>query len=133
MKRDHDCDLLLEDAEKTLGSLGACINSALDENKSKTDVTKEVFGLGKHLLKLGYDTTKCAVKYTPKAIATASRAKRELSHTATAAYQTLHKGYREQKLEEKIRQLRDTQSVSGEPNTFIWDTPQTATPASGEE
>ena len=100
-----DCDLLLNDAEKVLGSIGNCIDAAVDDKKSKMDVAKGVFGIGKNLLKFGFTGTTCIVKNTPKAIATVASAKRQLTDTITEEYAKYQKEQKEEALEEKIKQL----------------------------
>ena len=100
-----DCDLLLNDVEDVFGSLGNCLESAFDERKSKMDVAKGVFGIGKNLLKFGFNGTKCVVKHTPKAIATVADAKRKVIDGATEEYSKFQKEQKEQALEEKIKQI----------------------------
>ena len=104
-KEKSDCDLLLNDVEDVFGSLGNCLESAFDERKSKMDVAKGVFGIGKNLLKFGFNGTKCVVKHTPKAIATVADAKRKVIDGATEEYSKFQKEQKEQALEEKIKQI----------------------------
>jgi len=65
-----------------------------------------IFGMGKNLLKLGFDGTVCAVKNTPKAIATVADAKRKLIDAGTEEYYKAKKKQEEQALEEKIRRFK---------------------------
>jgi len=104
-KQKSDCDLLLSDVENVFGSLGNCIDAAFDERQTKMDVAKGVFGIGKNLLKFGFNGTKCVVKHTPKAIATVASVKRELTDTIGEEYARYQKEQKEQALEEKIKQI----------------------------
>ena len=100
-----DCDTLLNDVEDVFGSLGNCLESAFDERQSKMDVAKGVLGIGKNLLKFGFNGTKCVVKHTPKAIATVASAKRELTDTISEEYTKYQREQQEQALDEKIKQI----------------------------
>ncbi len=104
-KQKSDCDLLLNDVEDVFGSLGNCIEAAFDERQTKMDVAKGVFGIGKNLLKFGFNGTKYVVKHTPKAIATAADMKRKVIDGATEEYSKFQKEQKEQALEKKIRQI----------------------------
>ena len=101
-----DCEVIMEDVENVFGNIGNCLGAAFDDEKSKMDVTKSVFGIGKSLLKFGWHTTSCVVKHTPKAIATVANAKREFTDTITDAYQKYQKQIKEEELNEKIKQLK---------------------------
>ena len=105
-KQKSDCDLLLNDVENVFGSLGNSIDAAFDERQTKMDVAKGVFGIGKNLLKFGFNGTKCVVKHTPKAIATVASAKRELTDTITEEYHKYQIEQKEQELDDKIAQLK---------------------------
>ena len=105
-RKKNDCDLILDDVENVLGSIGDCLESAFDEKKSKLQVVGSLFGIGKSVAKFGWDAGSCAVKHTPKAIATVANAKRELTETITDEYQKFQKEMKEQALEEKITQLK---------------------------
>jgi hypothetical protein len=107
-KEKSDCDVILEDVENVFGSLGDCLDAVIDERKSKMDVAKGVWGIGKNLLKFGFNGTRCAVKYTPKAIVTVANAKRELTDTIAGEYQKYQKEQREQALEERIKRIAES-------------------------
>ena len=104
--RVSDCDIIKEDFGDLLGSIGNCLETAVDKNTTKFDVAESVFGMSKNLLKLGFDGTVCAVKNTPKAIATVADAKRKLIDAGTEEYYKVKKKREEEALEEKIRQLK---------------------------
>ena len=108
-RRQSDCDLLLGDVESVFGSLGDCLDAAFDEKKSKMDVAKGALGIGKNLLKFGFNGTKCVVKHTPKTVVTVANAKRKLTDTIASEYQKFQKEQREQALEEKIKLLKGKQ------------------------
>ena len=102
-----DCDIIKEDFGDLIGSIGECLETAADKNATKMDVGASfLLGVGKNFLKLGFDGTVCAVKNTPKAIATVADAKRKLIDAGTEEYYKVKKEREEQILEEKIRQLK---------------------------
>ena len=101
-----DCEVLKDDFGDLMGSIGECLETAADKNTTKLDVAGTIFGMGKNLLKLGFDGTVCAVKNTPKAIATVADAKRKLIDAGTEEYYKVKKEREEQMLEEKIRRLK---------------------------
>ena len=101
-----DCEIIKDDFGDLIGSIGECLETAADKNTTKLDVAGSIFGMGKNLLKLGFDGTVCAVKNTPKAIATVADAKRKLIDAGTEEYYKVKKEREEQMLEEKIRQLK---------------------------
>ena len=105
-KQKTDCDVILNDVENVFGSIGSCFDVAFDDKKSKMDVAKGIFGVGKNILKFGWDTGSCAVKHTPKAIATVADAKRKLVDGATEEYSKYQKELKEDALNEKIKQLK---------------------------
>ena len=101
-----DCEVIMQNVENVFGNIGNCFGAAFDDEKSKMDVTKSVFGIGKSLLKFGWHTTSCIVKHTPKAIATVANAKRELTDTITDEYQKYQKYTKEVELNKKIKQFK---------------------------
>lgn len=105
-KKKSDCDIILDDVENFFGSIGDCLDTALDERKSKMQVVGGVFGIGKSLLKFGWHGTTCVVKNTPKAIATVASAKRELTDALSEEYEKYQKEVKEDALNEKIKQLK---------------------------
>ena len=104
--KQNDCDVILNDIENIFGSIGDCLDTTFDEKKSKMQVVGSIFGIGKSIAKFGWDATSCAVKHTPKAIATVANAKRELTETITDEYQKYQKEMKERELEEKIAQFK---------------------------
>ena len=106
MKHKSDCDLILNDVENVFGSIGDCLESALDEKKNKLQVIGGIFGIGKSVLKRGWNGTKCAVKHTPQAVVTVAKYKREFVDTVTEEYQHFQKEQKEDALDDKIRQLK---------------------------
>jgi len=68
-----DCDVILNGIENVFGNLGNVFDSALDEKKSKMQVVGNIFGFGGSIIKLGWNAGGCAIKHTPKAIATVAR------------------------------------------------------------
>lgn len=107
IKRQSDCDVILDDFDDLFGSIGNCLDAAFDEKKSKMQVIGGIFGLLKPASKLLWDGTSCAVKNTPKAIATVASIKREITDTVTEEYYKYKKELKEQELAEKIAQLKE--------------------------
>ena len=105
-RKQSDCDIIKNDFEDLFGSLGDCFDTAFDEKKSKMQVVGSIFGFGKSVVKLGWHGTTCAVKHTPKAIATVANAKRELTDTITDEYQKFQKEMKEDELDKKIKRLK---------------------------
>lgn len=110
-KKKSDCDIILDDVENVFGSIGNCLDTVLDERKSKMQVVGGVFGIGKSLLKFGWHGTTCVVKNTPKAIATVANTKRELTDTVTNEYQKYQKEIKEDALNDKIAKLKQKTTV----------------------
>jgi hypothetical protein len=102
-KKQSDCDVILNDFEGVFGSIGNCINTAVDNRKSKMQVVGSLFGIGKSVVKLGWNVGGCAIKHTPKAIATVADAKRKMIDAGTKEYAKYQKQLKEQALEDKIR------------------------------
>ena len=105
-KKESDCDVLLNDVENVFGSIGDCIDNAFDDKKSKMQVVGSIFGILGVTTKFLVHGTTCAVKNTPKVIATVASAKRELTDTITNEYQQYQQELKEDALDEKIKQLK---------------------------
>ena len=101
-----DCDVILDDVDSLFGSIGNCFDTAFDEKKSKMQVVGSIFGLLKPASKLLWDGTSCAVRHTPKAIATVADAKRKLTDGITEEYAKYQKELKEDALNEKIKRLK---------------------------
>jgi hypothetical protein len=86
--------------------MGECLETVTSKNTSKIDVAESFFGIGKSLLKFGFDGTVCAIKNTPKAIATVATVKREVTDTLTLGYEKHQKRQQKKALEEKIRMIK---------------------------
>ncbi len=105
-RKKSDCDLILDDVENIFGNLGNIVDSTLDDKKSKMQVVGSIFGFGGSVIKLGWNAGGCAIKNTPKAIATVASAKRELTDTITEEYYKHQKEQKEKALEDRIVQLK---------------------------
>ena len=105
-KKQSDCDIILNDVENVFGSIGDCLDATFDEKKSKIQVVGGLWGIGKSILKLGWHGGTCAVKHTPKAIATVADAKRKLTDGITEEYSKYQKELKEDALNEKIKRLK---------------------------
>ncbi len=106
-QKKNDCDVILDDVDSFFGSIGNCFDTAFDEKKSKMQVVGSIFGILKPASKLIWDGTSCAVKNTPKAIATVADAKRKLTDGITEEYTKYQKELKEDALDEKIRRLKN--------------------------
>jgi len=105
-KKKSDCDIILNDVENVFGSIGSCMDTVFDEKKSKMQVVSGIFGILGSTTKLVLRGTGCAIKHTPKAIATVASAKRELTNTITEEYHRYQIEQKEQDLDNKIVQLK---------------------------
>ena len=105
-KKKSDCDVLLNDVENVFGSIGNCVDAALDDRKSKMQVVGGLFGILGATGKLLLRGTGCAIKHTPKALATVASVKRELTDTISDEYANYQKQLKEDALNEKIRQIK---------------------------
>lgn len=110
-RKKNDCDLILDDVENVLGSIGDCFESAFDEKKSKMQVVGGILGIGKNVLKLGWNGTSCAVKHAPKAVVTVAKYKREFVDTMTEEYQNYQKEQKEDALDAKMAKLKTSRKV----------------------
>ena len=104
--KGSDCDVILNDFEGVFGSIGNCFDAIVDERKSKMQVAGSLFGILGSTTKLLWHGTGCAVKHTPKAVATVVSVKRELTETISEEYYKYQREQKEQEIEEKIKQLK---------------------------
>jgi hypothetical protein len=102
---NKDCEIILNNVEDVFGELGNCIDTTFDEKKSKTSVVKGLFGLGKSLVKLTFNTGKCAIKYTPKAVVAVAAIKRDIVTSIEEEMQEQRKQEQIEILDKKIQQL----------------------------
>ena len=105
IKKQSDCDVIMDDFDNLFGSIGNCLETALDEKKSKMQVVESIFGLLKPTGKLLWDGTSCVVKNTPKAVVTVANAKREITDKITDEFQKHQKEMKEKALEDKMTRL----------------------------
>lgn len=110
-KKQSDCDLILNNVENVFESIDDCFDAAFDEKKSKMQVLGDIFGIGKSIVKLGWNGTKCAVKYTPKAVVTVAKYKREVVSVVTEEYGNMQKEMKEDALNEKIKRFKNNRSI----------------------
>lgn len=101
-----DCDIIFNNAEDTLNSLGNCFEYSFDDKKSKLDVVGSIFGFVGSLTKLTYNVTGCAIKNAPKAVVAVASVKREIVTAIEEEIHTHQKQLKEDALNEKIKQLR---------------------------
>ncbi len=113
----NDCDILKDDAGRLLEVLEESFEKIEQGRMTRTSVVSSLWGIGKGLARLGYDTTRCAVKHTPGAIATVADAKRKLIDAGTEEYYAIKKELAEEALEEKIRALRSAGEKSDKGDT----------------
>ena len=104
-RRQSDCDIIMNDFENLFGSIGNCFDTVFDEKKSKMQAVGSLFGLGKSIVKTGWDTGSCAVKHTPKAIVTVAKYKREFVDSVTEEIGNIQKQMKEDALNDKIKRL----------------------------
>jgi len=105
-KKKSDCDILIDGAEDSLKKLENCFESAFDKKKTKMHVTGNVLRFGLSLTKLALNATGCAIKNAPKAVVAVAAVKREIVNTIEEEVRETQKQYKEDALNEKIKQLR---------------------------
>lgn len=105
-RKKSDCEIIKGDFDNLFGSIGNCLETSLDDKKSKMQVVGSIFGIFGSTTKLLWHSTGCAVKKTPKAIATVANVKRELTEIITDDYQQYKKELKEEELNTKIKELK---------------------------
>jgi len=105
-RKQDDCDVLLDSFEDTIGGLGNCFDTMLDERKTKMNVIGSIFSFGASLTKLTFKVVGCAIKNTPKAIVAVAAVKREIVNELESDYNQYQKELKEDALNEKIKQLQ---------------------------
>ena len=103
--KKSDCNIILDDVEGVFGSIGTCFDTIVDEKKSKMQVAGSFFGFLGSTTKLLWHGTGCAVKHTPKAVATVVAVKRELTETITEEHYKYQKEQKEMELEAQIKKI----------------------------
>jgi len=106
MKRKSDCDIIMDDFGHLGNSLEKCFDTLADERKGKLKKVGSVMSVLGATGRLLWDGGSCAVKNTPKALATVASVKREVTETIVNEYQQYQKEVKQQELEERIRQLK---------------------------
>ena len=104
--RKTDCDVVVDNIENVFDSLGSCLDTAMDDKKTKMNVVGSIFGLGKSLTKFALHTTVCVVKNSPKAVVAVAAVKREIVAGIEEEYNDYKKQQKEEAIEEKIRQIK---------------------------
>ena len=103
--RVTDCDFLIGKAENTLHSLENCLETVIDDKKSKMNVIGSIFSFGFSLTKLTFSVAGCAVKNVPKAVVAVAAGKKEIITDLENGYREYQKELKENALEEKIEQI----------------------------
>ena len=106
VKQKNDCDVIIDGIENTLGDLGHCFDSMIDEKQTKISVVTNIFKFGGTLTKLAFTTTSCVVKNVPKAVVTVAGAKREVVSAIENEWNQYQKEQKEDALNKRIKQLR---------------------------
>ena len=101
-----DCYVLIDKAELAINDLGHCIDTVLDTKKTKLNVVGSIFRFTSSLTKLTFSATSCAIKNIPKVVVAVAAAKRELVNVIEEEVRETQKQYKEDALDEKIKQLR---------------------------
>ena len=102
----NDCDLIVNDIEGIFSSFDNCLDTVIDDKKSKMNVAGGVFGFGMSLTKLVCTTAICAVKNAPKALLTVSALKKEVVNGLGEAVHIGTKEWKKFSLDMKIEQLK---------------------------
>jgi len=101
-----DCAVLEDNFINVFENLGECLDSVVDEKKTKMNVVGSLFGIVGSIGKLALNTTGCAIKNAPKAIVAVAAVKRELIEAGTQEWNKYQKQQKEEALHEKIMQLK---------------------------
>lgn len=101
-----DGEILFDKLDNTAILLGDCVGAIIDENTTKKQVAGSVFKLGFSLTKLTFGVLGFAIKNTPKAVVAVSSAKKDLLEGIEKELNQIQKEIQEDKLREKIRQLK---------------------------
>ena len=104
--QNSDCDILLGNAKGVVNDLSGCVSTVFNEKKTKMNVARSIFSLGKSLTKLTFNAGYCVVKNTPKAVVAVAVAKREFISAIEDEIREHKKHQKEAALNEKIKQLR---------------------------
>ena len=104
--RRSDCEIIENDFKDVFTGIGECFERAVDEKHSKMSVVKGLFGLGASVVKLSFHGGTCAIKQTPKVIATVAAAKREVVTTIEEGVSAYQKQAKEDALDDKIKALK---------------------------
>ena len=100
-EKPSDCDVIEADFIGVFEGVGNCFDTLFDEQKKKTGLIRDLFGLGASVTKLGWHLTGCAVKHAPKAAVAVAQVKREI---VDAIGEEVHQ-YQKEKKEEELREL----------------------------
>ena len=104
--KKNDCEVLFDSGKDIFEDLGNCLDSALDDKKTKMNVVGNIYSLGKSLTKFTFNAGYCAVKNAPKAVLAVASAKRGLMTAIDDEINEHNKQLKESALDEKIKQLR---------------------------
>ena len=102
----RDCDRLEDSFVNMFDRLGNCVDTLIDEKKTKMNVVGSVFGFGISLTKLTFNVAGYAIKNTPKAVVAVAAVKKEIVSTIEDEIYTHQKQQKEDALNEKIRLLK---------------------------
>lgn len=101
-----DTEILLDGFTDVLNSMGECLNSTVDETKTKRNVIGNVFSFTVSLTKFSWNLGICAIKNTPKVVTTIAAVKREVIEEVENNYYQHKKQIKIDALDEKIKTLK---------------------------
>ena len=101
-----DCEILRDDFEGVFESLETCVETLVDERRGKGAVVGSLFGILGSTSKLLWHGTGCAIRHTPRALATVASVKREIVETVTEELRQIEKERREREIRERILELK---------------------------
>jgi len=99
------CEVIGDDVVNVFSDIGECFETVFDENKKNSGLFGNLFSLGKSATKLTWDLGSCAVKNTPKAIATIAEVKREISDIIVETHNEIQNERLEDEFNEQIKRL----------------------------
>ena len=97
---------MINKLEHTLYDFENCLNTVVDDKKTKMNVVGSIFKFGISLTKLTANVAGCAIKNTPKAVVAIAAIKRDIVDDIDSEYTQYQKKLKEDALNKKISELQ---------------------------
>ncbi len=105
-KQKTDLDKIEDNVTDMFDSIEHCFDALSADKKRASGFLKGLFGFGVHCTKLTYNLVFSAIKYTPKAVTTIAKVKRDVSDEIVGAYNEIQKEKLEDNFNRKIKELK---------------------------